>query len=185
MIRLDLVVPGDYRQDYNRKYAAYEKKLQERARRIKADQEAREAESPSTSTSPLPYPLTTSRYPYPSPPPEPQIMFLAYGTAIAQLLDVIDGLLALLPYKPERPLTNDLVLQLARRARKKMRGRRPGSRAVLQQLLDDGQMIYRVRPDGHGLERRVNPVAHAQAIAAADAADQAGCPAASARRLEA
>jgi hypothetical protein len=58
-------------------------------------------------------------------------------------------------------------------------------REILQQLLDDGHMIYRVRPDGLGLERRVSPIAHAQAITAADAADQAGFPAASERLLAA
>jgi hypothetical protein len=58
-------------------------------------------------------------------------------------------------------------------------------RKVLQQLLDDGHMIYRVRPDGLGLERRVDPVAHAQAITAADAAEQADFPAASERLLAA
>ena len=54
-----------------------------------------------------------------------------------------------------------------------------------EQLLDDGRMIYRVRPDGLGLERRVDPVAHAQATIAADPAEQAGFPAAGERLLSA
>jgi hypothetical protein len=59
-------------------------------------------------------------------------------------------------------------------------------REVLRQLLDDGRMIYRLRPDGLGLERRANPVAHAQAITAVDdAAEQAGFPAAGDRLLAA
>lgn len=63
---------------------------------------------------------------------------------------------------------------LVRRVRKAMRNN--DQREGRQQLLDDGQMIYRVRPDGRGLERRVSPVAYAQAITAPDAAEQAGFP---------
>jgi hypothetical protein len=186
MIRLDLVVPDSYEKDYARANATYEQKLREREQRIEAARAAREAaretdeESPSTSVvlrSPDPY------YPYPPSPPSPRPRFLAYGTSAEQLLDVIDGLLALLPYKPAPPASNDPVVQLVRRARKALRTK--DEREVLQQHLDDGHMIYRVRSDGLGLERRVNAVAHAQAITAADAAEQAGHPAAGERLLAA
>jgi hypothetical protein len=63
--------------------------------------------------------------------------------------------------------------------------RNKDQREVLQQLLDDGHMIYRVRSDGRGLERRVSPVAEAQAITAADAAEQAGFPVAGERLIAA
>jgi hypothetical protein len=183
MIRLDLVVPASYVEDYDRKYAVYEKKLKERSRQIKADKAAEEAEGQSSSTSLMARPIMTSTYPFPPSPPDPKIMFLAYGTAPEELLDIIDGVLDLLPYKPPPPATNDIVVLLARRARKAMRSK--DRREALQQLLDDGQMIYRVRPDGHGLERRVDPVVNAQAITAADAAEQAGYPAAGERLLAA
>ena len=74
-------------------------------------------------------------------------------------------------------------MQLVRRAGKAMGSK--DQREVLQQLLDDGHMIYRVGPDGLGLVRRVDPLAHAQAITAADAAGQAGVPAAGERLLAA
>lgn len=89
----------------------------------------------------------------------------------------------LLPYKPAPPASTDPVVMLVRRARKAMRNK--DQREVMQQLLDDGHMIYRVRPDGRGLERRVSPAANAQAITAADAAEQAGIPAAGERLIAA
>ena len=95
----------------------------------------------------------------------------------------MDGLLALLPYKPPPPASDEPLVQLVRRARKAIGTK--DQREVLQQLLDDGRMIYRVRADGLGLERRVDPVAHAQAITAEDAAEQAGFPAAAERLLAA
>jgi hypothetical protein len=180
MIRLDLVVPDSYQQDHTLAYATYQQKLRERQQAIKAALAARDKDGESSSTSLVPL---EAGYPYPPSPLNPRVKFLAYGTSAEQLLDVIDGLLALLPYKPEPPASNDPVVQLARRARKAMRGK--DERKVLQQLLDDGHMAYRVRPDGLGLERRVNPVAEAQAITAAYAAEQADFPAAGERLLDA
>lgn len=58
-------------------------------------------------------------------------------------------------------------------------------REILQQLLDDGHMVYRVRYDGRGLERRASLVASAQAITAADAAAEAGYPVAGNRVIAA
>ena len=183
MIRLDLVVPEAYVRDYDRAYARYEEKVRERAQRIKAETTAAKEGEGQPSAALASYSLATSRYPYPTSPPEPQLKFLAYGTRVDQLLDVIDGALNLLPYKPAPSASNDPVVMLVRRARKAMRNK--DQREVLQQLLDDGHMTYRVRPDGRGLERRVSPVANAQAITAADAAEQAGFPAASERLIAA
>ena len=159
MIRLDLVVPDSYKQDHARAYATYEQKLRERAQKIQAEQAARDtarqADGQSSSTAVMLYSLEPI-HPYPPSPPNPQPRFLAYGTSTDQLLDIIDGLLALLPYKPAPPASNDPVVLLVRRARKAMQTK--DQREVLQQLLDDGHMIYRVRPDGFGLERRVSPI---------------------------
>ena len=186
MIRLDLVVLDSYKQDYARAYATYEQRLRERAQKIQAEQAAREtarqADGQSNSTAVMLYSLEPN-HPYPPSPPNPQPRFLAYGTSTDQLLDIIDGLLALLPYKPAPPASNDPVVLLVRRARKAMGAK--DQREVLQRLLDDGHMIYRVRPDGLGLERRVSPLTHAQAITAAGAATQAGFPAAEERLLAA
>lgn len=63
MIRLDLVVPEPYVQDYNRARARYEEKLRERARLIqaeaavaeKAEGHSEKAERQSTSTALIPY----------------------------------------------------------------------------------------------------------------------------------
>ena len=188
MIRLDLIVPDIYEQDYARARATYEQKLKEREQKIEAARAAREtaqkaADGQSSSTAVMPYFSLEPSFPFPPSPPDPRPRFLAYGTSADQLLDIIDGLLALLPYKPAPPASNDPVVLLVRRARKAMRTK--DQREVLQQLLDDGHMIYRVRSDGLGLERRVSPVAHAQAITAADAAVQAGFPAAEERLLAA
>ena len=175
-----------YKQDYARAYATYEQRLRERAQKIQAEQAAREtarqADGQSNSTAVMLYSLEPN-HPYPPSPPNPQPRFLAYGTSTDQLLDIIDGLLALLPYKPAPPASNDPVVLLVRRARKAMGAK--DQREVLQRLLDDGHMIYRVRPDGLGLERRVSPLTHAQAITAAGAATQAGFPAAEERLLAA
>jgi hypothetical protein len=182
MIRLDLVVPTSYLEDYARARATYEQELRERKQKIDAALAAREAAGQSPSTAVMPYSVE-SRYPYPLWPSSPRLRFLAYGTQSEQLLEVIDGVLALLPYKPASPATTDPVVQLVRRARNALRNK--DQREVLQQLLYDGHMIYRVRSDGLGLERRVSPVAQAQAITAADAAEQAGFPAAGERLLAA
>jgi hypothetical protein len=186
MIRLGLVVPDSYKEDYSRGRAVYEQKLREREQKIEAAAAARtaarEAEGHSSSTTLVPYSLASS-YPYPPSPLTPRVRFLAYGTTTDQLLDVIDGALALVPYKPAPPASTDPVVQLVRRARKAMQSK--DQREVLQQLLDDGHMIYRVRPDGLGLERRVSAVANAEAITAADAAEQAGFSAAGDRLLAA
>jgi hypothetical protein len=131
----------------------------------------------------VPYSFAASRYPFPVQPPDPRLKFLAYGTSTELLLDVIDGALDLLPYKPAPPSTTDPVVMLVRRARKAMRNK--DQRGVLQRLLDDGHMIYRVRFDGRGLERRASPVANAQAITAADAAELAGFPIAGERLIAA
>ena len=183
MIRLDRVVPDAYVQDHDRAYARYEEKLRERARLIKAEAAAAEAAEGQSSTTLMPYALSTSRHPFPTPPPDPRLRFLAYGTLADQLLDVIDAVLDLLPYKPAPPATTDPVLQLVRRARSAVRNK--DQREVLQQLLDDGHMIYRVRSDGRALERRTSLVATAQAITAADAAAEAGFPAAGNRLIAA
>lgn len=184
MIRLDLVLPETYVRDHARAYARYEEKVRERAQRIKAEEAAaKEAEGQSSSTALVPYSFAATRYPYPTAPPDPRLRFLAYGTPAALLLDVIDGVLDLLPYKPAPPASTDPVVMLVRRARKAMRNK--DQREVLQQLLDDGHMIYRVRADGRALERRVSPVANAQAITAADAAEQAGFPVAGERLIAA
>jgi hypothetical protein len=192
MIRLDLAVSDAYVRDYSREYARYEEKVRERAQQIKAEAAAQRAaaEAPALNggeesqiTSLAPYSFAASRYPYPTAPPDPKVRFLAFGTPTELLLDIVDGLLDLLPYKPAPPATNDPVLILVRRARKAMRNR--GQRELLQELLDDGHMVYRVRSDGRGLERRMSPVAHAQAIIAADAAEQAGYPIAGERLLAA
>jgi hypothetical protein len=185
MIRLDLVVPNGYKQHYVRAHATYQQKLRERTKKIEDARAAREAARQTdgeSSTALRLYSSEEAAYPFPSAPPSPRLRFLAYGIPGERLLDVIDGLLALLPYKPTPPASNDPVVALVRRARKALRTK---EREVLQQLLDDGRMIYRVRPDGLGLERRVNPVVHAQAITAADAAEQAGFPAAGERLLAA
>lgn len=184
MIRLNLIVPDSYKQDYAKAYAAYKLKLQEREKKVEAAQAAREsAEKVEGESASLAVMSLGSRYPFPPAPANPQLRFLAYGTSAQLLLDVVDGLLALLPYKPAPPTSNDPVVQLVRRARKAMRSK--DQREVLQQLLDDGHMIYRVRPDGLGLERRVDPVAQAHAITASDTAGQAGFPVAGERLLAA
>jgi hypothetical protein len=117
-------VPDSYEKDYARRSAAYQEKLRERARRIKADRAARDADGQSSAAA-TPYSTATSTYPYPPMPPSARIMFLAYGTNAEQLLNVIDGLLALLPYKPAPSATNDPVVLLVRRARKAMRNKDP------------------------------------------------------------
>lgn len=186
MIRLNLVVPAGYKQDHARARATYGQQLREREQKIEAAHAARElarkADGQSASTTAMLYSLEP-RYPYPPEPPNPRVKFLAYGTLAEQMLDVIDGVLALLSYKPAPPASTDPVVLLVRRARKAMQTK--DQREVLQQLLDDGHMIYRVRPDGLGLERRASPVAHAEAIIATDAAEQAGFPAAGERLLAA
>ena len=182
MIRLDLVVPDSYKQHYARAMATYEQKLAERERKIEAAKAARKEDGESSSSAVMLYSLEPN-FPYPPSPTSPQLRFLAYGTPAEQLLDIIDGLLALLPYKPPPPASDEPLVHLVRRARKAIGTK--DQREVLQQLLDDGRMIYRVRTDGLGLERHVDPVAHAQAITAADAAEQAGFPAAADRLLAA
>jgi hypothetical protein len=179
MIRLNLVVPASYEEEHAREWAAYHRKVKERQRRIEAARAAQEDQGQSSATSVTPYPFAASTYPSPPTPLGPQIKFLAYGTSTDLLLDVIDGVLDLLPYKQPPPPTTDLVVLLVRRARKAVQSK--DQRGSLQRLLDDGQMIYRVRADGHGLERRADPVANALAITAADAADLAGYSAAGAR----
>ena len=95
MIRLDLVLPEAYVRDHARAYARYEEKVRERAQRIKAEEAAaKEADGQSSSSALVLYSLD-SRYPYPTAPPGPRLRFLAYGTPVAQLLDVIDGVLDL------------------------------------------------------------------------------------------
>lgn len=183
MLRLDLVMPEAYVQEHARAYARYEEKVRERARLVEAATAAAKEAQGQSSTALMPYSSITSRYPFPTAPPDPRLRFLAYGTPAELLLDAIDGVLDLLPYKPAPPATTDPVLQLVRRARKAMRNK--DQREVLQQLLDDGHMIYQVRSDGRGLERRVSPAASAQAIIAADAAGQAGFPTAGERLIAA
>ncbi len=184
MIRLGLVVPDGYVREHAHAYARYEEKVRERAQLIEAEAAAaKEAEGHSSSTALMPSASSISRYPFPMPPPDPRVRFLAYGTPVELLLYVIDGVLDLLLYKPAPPATTDPVLQLVRRARKAVRNK--DQREILQQLLDDGHPIYRVRSDGRGLERRASLVANAQAITATDAAEEAGFAAAGDRLIAA
>src|SRR5207248_1369780 len=108
--------------------------------------------------------------------------FLAYETPPTRLLDIVDGVLALLPYKPPPQPTTDPVVGLVRRARRAMQSK---EHEKLQQLLTDGHMVYRVRADGHGLERKVSAIATAEALTAADLAEQSGYPAAAQRLIQA
>jgi hypothetical protein len=95
MVRLDLVVPDSYRQDYARAHAKYQQQLREREKKIEAAQAAREtardADGQSSSTAVSLYSSVGSSYPYPPSPLSPQLRFLAYGTSVDQLLDIVDG----------------------------------------------------------------------------------------------
>ncbi len=67
-------------------------------------------------------------------------------------------------------------------ARRKLKG---SDRETLAQLLDDGRMLYRIRSDGKGLERRVSVTSTAHAQLSADAAIRAGRHTASERLIKA
>ena len=63
-----------------------------------------------------------------------------------------------------------------------MRGK---EREQLETCPSDGHMIFRVRADGRGFERRVSAVSTAAALTAADVAEQAGSPVAARRLMQA
>jgi hypothetical protein len=180
MIKLELVLPHEYVDAYRRAYADYEEKLRHHretlAEKADAEETSRPTAAPVILTSQL---MTTSLALGPQPPSLPRPRFLAYGTSRSQLLDIIDCLLLLLPYRPPPQPSNEPIRDLVRRARSFMRTK---EREQLDQLLSDGRMIYRVRADGRGLERRVSVISTAAALTAAEAAEEAGYPAA-ARRL--
>lgn len=179
MIRLDLVLPSRYAEEHKRAEVDYQARLRERSEVLARKARTEENSQSSTSIVSINQAMLASFVPVPTPPPLPRARFLAYGTPSSQVLDVIDGLLHLLPYQPPPQPTTDPIRGLVNRARIAMRTK---EREQLQQLLSDGRMIYRVRADGRGLERRVSVVSTAAALTAADAAEQAGYPAA-ARRL--
>ncbi|MGP0026925.1 MAG: hypothetical protein ACLPKE_26745 [Streptosporangiaceae bacterium] len=180
MIKLDLALPQEYVDKYNHAYARYQHELQQHREAVAQKASTEESSQPSgTAIVSVNQSMLASFAPAPRPPSPPRTRFLAYGTPRSQLLDIIDGLLHLLPYRPPPLSSTDPIRDMVRRARFFMRTK---EREQLDQLLSDGRMIYRVRADGRGLERRVGAVSTAAALTAADVADQAGYPAA-ARRL--
>jgi hypothetical protein len=136
MLRLNLVVSQERERLYQRKYAEYRAKL------------AAVRTSDSTSATSMPSAILAV-----TPPPRPEEAFLAYDTAVELLLDIIDGLLDLIPYKPA-PSDPDPVVRFLKQAGRKFT--RADPRKQLQQLLDDARSVYTIRDDGHGLERRIS-----------------------------
>lgn len=114
--------------------------------------------------------------------------FLAWGTPVEQLPDVIDAILFLLPpplppVKPSPALEGKAfsweALALASSATRNQRVAE--QRKELVGLLDDALSALRVQAHGRGLERRADAVAeaaHAEAVASADTAANAGSAAA-------
>jgi hypothetical protein len=180
MIKLELVLPQEYVDAYRRACADYQEKLRRHHERLAEKVNGKETSRPTAAPVVPTYQLmTTSLALAPQPPSLPRARFLAYDTSCSQLLDVIDCLLLLLPYRPPPQPSDDPIRDLVRRARSFMRTK---EREQLDQLLSDGRMIYRVRADGRGLERRVSVISTAAALTAAEEVEDAGYPAA-ARRL--
>lgn len=182
MIRLDLVLPQEYADAHKNAMAKYRAalKLHELGREHAAAQGTQQAQPNSTSLATQAATPTLALPPVPPPSPQPQ--FIAYGTPTSRLLEILDALLDLLPYKPPPPPATDPVTGLLRLARRAIRGK---EREQLQELLEDGHMIYRVRADGRGLERRASAIATAAAVSATTSAERAGYPAAAQRLIRA
>lgn len=183
MIKLDLVLPQERISAYNRAKAQYRAALKRHEQQLeqKAEQTQRNPQ-PTPTTPALPSATAMAHLSVPTPPPNPRPPFIAYDTPTSRLLDIIDALLDLLPYKPPPAPTTDPVLGLVRRARRAMQSK---EREQLQQLLTDGHMAYRVRADGRGLERQVSAISTAAALSAAATAEQVGYPTAATRLTQA
>jgi hypothetical protein len=164
MLRFDLVTSKQRVQEYSRDYADYRAKVAAAPKREIANTTGRIV-LPAAST--------------PLPPTRPELLSLAYDTLDDLLLDIVDGLLDLLPFLPPAQVEVDPVARLLKGVRRMFQG--TDVRKPLQQHLDDARSVYTIREDGRGLERRINIAAMAAGAQAMTTAEQAGCPVAAAR----
>jgi hypothetical protein len=113
------------------------------------------------------------------------LRFLAYGTPVGKLPDVIDAVLFLLPV-PQYPvvsspaakpsLTTTVVSVMAAMGQGDALTSE-SQRRKLARLLQDALSVLRVRRGGRGLERRADPVAEAalsEAVSVADGVPESG-----------
>lgn len=172
LIRLDLVVPEPYWQQYREKLAAYRARQDEldaqfEARRAAA--EARKEADGSTSLTPI-----YMQREFAAVPTNPYVRFLAYGAPAEILWNVADDLLGALctePLPPDAPIATVARKLLARRRTKKIT-------APLKRLLEESRSVYEIAPDDRGLRRRIDASLAQQFEQAEVSALAAGQPAA-------
>lgn len=162
LIRLELVLPAEYRQHYEQQLKDAEQRQaevlaewEEGQANAKAAQRNAAAVSmfvPATLPPAIPSPVT------------PYARFLAYGTSSGQVYFVIDELLAELCVEPLAP--DATVFTVARKGSALLRTRKITT--TLTALLEAGRSAYEVCPDRRGLVRRI-PAALSEATATAAA----------------
>ena len=183
MIMLDLVLPASYAEAHDRAWQEYQVAA---AQHAKQQAQLREKMSEAADSGPAPTMSSAmtlaSFYTGPALPTDPVPTFLARGTDRAMLLPSFTVSFTSWPYLPPSPPSADPATRLVNTARRKLEG---SDRETLAQLLDGGRMLYRIRPDGKGLECRVSIPSTAHAQLSADAAIRAGRHTASERLIKA
>jgi hypothetical protein len=165
MIRLDLVLPDAY-------WQRYQKELTERrAKQAALNAEWKAKQVARTEREAIAYSYVPSLQFLPL-PADPQARFLARGTELENLWDIVDVLLHGLCIEPLGPDVPPLV------ALRKWTATRRTKRltAPLRQLLDESRSVYEIRPDQRGLRRRMEVFLAEQVERAATSAEDAGYP---------
>ncbi|MFB7248542.1 hypothetical protein ACFCYX_39575 [Streptomyces populi] len=161
LIRLDLELPRPYLNQYQRELRDREAELVELTAQWDAERSMREEKA-----------YIPSR-PYVPMPPDPHVRFLAYGTELEILWDVVDDLLSVLCSEPLPPETLPFVARWNSGARRTKRITEP-----LNRLLIESRSVYEVASDQRGLQRRMEEGLSEALAMASDAAESSGYPAA-------
>ncbi len=163
LIRLDLVLPDAY-------WQRYQKELTERrAKQAALNAEWKAKQAAGTERDAIAYLPSPQFLPMPA---DPQARFLAHGTDMDILWDIVDVLLHKLCIEPLGPETPPLVVLrkwTATRRTKKIT-------EPLRQLLEESRSVYEISPDQRGLRRRMEVFLAEHVERAATAAEDAGYP---------
>jgi len=163
LIRLDLVLPGEYVERYRRQVAEQKARQAELDAQWKAAREARRARGEEEDGF-----ARFEERPFVPAPVSPYVLFLAQGTPTDVLWDLVDDLLGVFGSEPPAPGTSPLFTWFNaddRRARKITES--------LGRLLAESRSVYEIAPDRRGLRRRM-PASLGDAFAGACVAAETG-----------
>ena len=169
LLRFNLVLPDAYRTRYQEQLQARSARQADLDAKWEAAKAAHAAKHESDEGTPVPFMVQRTVVAL---PPHPRVAFMADGTSVTVLWDVVDELLRRLCTEPDptRPAWVSGFTRTGRQTRKITES--------LDRLLAESRSVYEIAPDRRGLQRRVDATLAISISGASGAAESAGYPAA-------